>query len=84
MPAIGAIEIAAGVLVALRPRYGAYVVAVWLLAIIVNLVMMGGFLDIALRDLGLFLGALALGRLAAVYDVHHAPRRIEKPAAAAA
>jgi hypothetical protein len=86
MPAVGLIEVAAGIVVALRPRIGAYIVAAWLLAIIVNLVMVGGFLDVALRDLGLFLGALALGRLAAVYDVHHVRRRVERqrPAAAAA
>jgi hypothetical protein len=81
---VGAIEIVAGILVALRPKYGAYLVALWLLAIIVNLVMVGGFLDVALRDVGLLLGALALGRLGAVYDVHHAPRHIQKPVVAAA
>lgn len=69
MYVVGAIEILAGVLVALKPRYGAYVVAAWLGAIIVNLLTYSGFYDIALRDLGLMLGALSLGRLAAVYDV---------------
>ena len=53
----------AAVLVAVMPRVGSYVVALWLLGIIVNLMMLGGYYDIALRDLGLALGALALGRL---------------------
>jgi hypothetical protein len=64
MYGVGVVEIAAGVLVAARPRYGAYVVAAWLLGIIVNLLLLGQFLDVALRDLGLLLGALALARLA--------------------
>jgi len=64
MYGVGAIEITAGVLVALKPRYAAYVVAGWLLGIIVNLLLLGQFLDVALRDLGLLLGALALARLA--------------------
>jgi hypothetical protein len=62
MLAVGVIEIAAGVLVALRPRIGAYVVALWLGGIIVNLLLVG-YYDIALRDFGLALGALALARL---------------------
>ncbi len=68
MYAVGVTEILAGVIVALRPRYGAYVVAAWLVGIIVNLLSYSGFYDIALRDFGLMLGALALGRLAAIYD----------------
>jgi uncharacterized membrane protein YphA (DoxX/SURF4 family) len=68
MYVVGAIEILAGVSVALKPRYGAYVVAAWLGAIIVNLLTYSGFYDIALRDFGLMLGALTLARLAAVYD----------------
>src|ERR1043166_509047 len=63
MLAVGVIEIAAGVLVAVRPRLGAYVVALWLWGIIVNLLMMGTYYDIALRDFGLSLGALGLARL---------------------
>jgi hypothetical protein len=63
MHIVGAIEIIAGALVAFKPRIGAYVVAVWLVGIIVNLLLLQGFYDIALRDFGLFLGALALGRL---------------------
>ncbi len=64
MLAVGVIEIVAGVLVALRPCIGGYVVAAWLAGIIVNLVSMGAYLDIALRDFGLMVGALALARLA--------------------
>jgi hypothetical protein len=67
MLAVGVIEIAAGVLVALRPRIGGYVVAVWLWAIIVNLLVAGDHYDIALRDFGLSLGALALARLAEAF-----------------
>jgi hypothetical protein len=62
---IGVIEIAAGLLVALRPRIGGYVVAAWLLGIIINLLLVGDYYDIALRDVGLLIGALALARLAA-------------------
>ena len=65
MLAVGVVEIRAGVIVALRPQIGGYVVAAWLLGIIVNLVSMGEYLDIALRDFGLLVGALALARLAA-------------------
>jgi hypothetical protein len=65
---VGVIEIAAGLLVAVRPRIGAYVVAAWLAGIIVNLLLVADFYDIALRDFGLLLGAVTLGRLAAVYD----------------
>lgn len=68
MYGIGVVEIAAGVLVALRPRLGGYVVAAWLCGIILNLVLLGDFWDVALRDLGLALGALALARLASVDD----------------
>jgi uncharacterized membrane protein YphA (DoxX/SURF4 family) len=65
---VGVTEIAAGVLVAVKPRYGAYVVAGWLAGIIVNLLTHSGYYDIALRDFGLMLGALTLARLASVYD----------------
>jgi hypothetical protein len=68
MLAVGVVEIAAGILVALRPRIGGYVVAVWLWAIIVNLLIVGDYFDIALRDFGLSLGALALARLAEAFD----------------
>jgi hypothetical protein len=65
---VGGIEILAGLIVALKPRYGAYVVAGWLGGIIVNLLTASGYYDIALRDFGLMLGALALARLASAYD----------------
>ena len=67
MYVVGAIEIVAGVLVALKPRYGAYVVAGWLAGIILNLLTLSGYYDVALRDFGLMLGALTLARLASVY-----------------
>ena len=62
---VGIIEMAAGLLVATRPKVGAYVVAAWLGLIIVNLLILQSFYDVALRDLGLMLGALALARLSA-------------------
>ena len=65
---VGATEIVAGLVVAIKPRYGAYVVAGWLAGIIVNLLTRSGFYDVALRDFGLMLGALTLARLASVYD----------------
>jgi hypothetical protein len=65
---VGVVEILAGVLVALKPRYGAPLVAAWLAGIIVNLLTVPGFYDVALRDFGLLLGALTLARLALVYD----------------
>ena len=64
MMIVGVIEIAAGLLVAVRPRFGGYLVSAWLVGIIVNLVLVGGYLDVALRDLGLAMGAFALARLA--------------------
>ena len=67
MLVVGVIEIAAGLLVALRPRLGAYVVAIWLWGIIVNLLLIPGFYDVALRDFGLSVGALALARLSQEY-----------------
>lgn len=68
MHLVGVVEIVAGILVALKPRYAAYIVAAWLAGIIVNLLTYSGYYDIALRDFGLMLGALTLGRLAQVYD----------------
>lgn len=73
MLAVGVIEIVAGILVAVRPDLGGYVVAAWLGGIILNLVTMGEFLDVALRDFGLLVGALALARLA------HAARASARP-----
>jgi hypothetical protein len=68
MLAVGVVEILAGVVVAVRPRFGGYLVAAWLAAIIVNLLLQGDFYDIALRDFGLLIGALALARLATAFD----------------
>jgi hypothetical protein len=64
MYAVGIIEIVAGIVVALRPRFGGYLVATWLGGIIVNLLMQADFYDIALRDFGLLIAAVALARLA--------------------
>ena len=64
MLAIGVVEIAAGVVVALRPKWGGYLVAAWLAGIIVNLLILGDHFDVALRDFGLLLAAVALARLA--------------------
>jgi uncharacterized membrane protein YphA (DoxX/SURF4 family) len=75
MYAIGAIEIAAGLLVAVKPRYGAPLVAAWLGGIIFNLLTYSGYYDIALRDFGLMLGALTLARLAFAYDPPFGSRR---------
>jgi uncharacterized membrane protein YphA (DoxX/SURF4 family) len=71
MYAVGVVEVLAGVLVAVLPRIGAWVVAAWLAGIIVNLLTIPGFYDIALRDFGLLVGAVALARLA----VQYAPAR---------
>lgn len=60
---VGVVEIVAGVAVAVRPRFGSVLVAAWLLGIIINLIVLGGFYDVALRDFGLLVGALALNRL---------------------
>src|SRR3954454_5077108 len=65
---VGIVEIVAGLAVALKPRYGAFLVAAWLAGIIVNLLTYSGYYDIALRDFGLMLGALTLARLASRYD----------------
>jgi hypothetical protein len=68
MYAVGVVEVLAGVVVALKPRYGAPLVAAWLAAIILNLLTFSGWYDVALRDFGLMLGALTLARLAAAHD----------------
>ena len=68
MHIVGVIEIVAGIAVAVRPRYGAYLVAAWLAGIVINLLTYSGYYDIALRDFGLMLGALTLARLASRYD----------------
>jgi hypothetical protein len=71
MYAVGVVEIVAGLVVAVVPRWGALLVAAWLAGIILNLLTLSGFYDVALRDFGLFVGALALWRLA----VRYAPAR---------
>jgi uncharacterized membrane protein HdeD (DUF308 family) len=68
MLVVGVVEIIAGVLVAWRPRIGAYVVAAWLWEIIVNFFLFSGYYDVALRDFGLSLGALPLARLSMNFD----------------
>jgi hypothetical protein len=71
MLAVGVVEIVAGLVVAVRPRVGGYLVAAWLAGIIGNLLLLGGHGDIALRDLGLLLAALALARLATAFRPTH-------------
>jgi hypothetical protein len=68
MHIVGAVEIAAGIVVAVTPRFGGLLVAGWLGGIIVSLLLVGGYADIALRDFGLLLAALALARLAGAYS----------------
>src|SRR5262249_45215072 len=68
MYVVGVSEILAGIVVAIKPRYGAHVVAAWLAGIVINLLPSSGYYDIALRDFGLMLGAFTLARLASVYD----------------
>ena len=74
MHLVGVVEIAAGLVVAIAPRFGGLLVAGWLGGIIVNLLLVGGYGDIALRDFGLLLGALTLGLLARAYSD---PRRAD-------
>ena len=70
MYAVGVVEILAGLVVALLPRFGGLLVAAWLAGIIVNLLLIPGFYDVALRDFGLLVGALALSRLAVAEGGH--------------
>jgi uncharacterized membrane protein YphA (DoxX/SURF4 family) len=65
---VGVTEIVAGLAVAIRPRYGALLVAAWLGGIVLNLLTYSGWYDVALRDFGLMLGALALARLSTLFD----------------
>ena len=67
MYAVGVVEVVAGIVVAVAPRFGGWLVAAWLGGIILNLLTIPGFYDVALRDFGLLVGALALSRLAAAY-----------------
>jgi hypothetical protein len=71
MLAVGLVEVAAGLVVAVRPKVGGYLVAAWLAGIIANLLLLGSHYDVALRDLGLLLGALALARLATAFRPTH-------------
>jgi uncharacterized membrane protein YphA (DoxX/SURF4 family) len=64
MMVVGAVEILAGIVVAVKPKFGGLIVAAWLWGIIINLLLVPGYYDVALRDLGLSFGALALARLA--------------------
>jgi hypothetical protein len=64
---VGGVEIAAGLVVAIMPRFGGLLVAGWLAGIIVSLLLVGGYADIALRDFGLLLAALTLARLTSAY-----------------
>jgi len=64
---VGVIEVVGGITVAVAPRFGAWLVAAWLAGIIVNLLTFAGFFDIALRDFGLLVAAVALARLATRY-----------------
>ena len=68
MYAVGVVEIVAGIVVAVAPRFGGWLVAAWLGGIIVNLLTLPGYYDVALRDFGLLIGAVALARLAQKYS----------------
>jgi hypothetical protein len=78
---VGVVEIVAGLLVALRPRIGGYVVAAWLAGIILNLLLIPDFYDVALRDFGLFVAALALARLASLFPATYARKAGHGPTA---
>jgi hypothetical protein len=65
---VGAVEIVAGIVVLLKPRYGGYLVAAWLAGIVINLFSYPRWYDVAVRDFGLMLAALTLARLSSVYD----------------
>jgi hypothetical protein len=76
---VGVVEVAAGILVAIRPQLGGYVVAAWLAGIIANLFLIPGFYDVALRDFGLLVAALALARLAAGFQHGRGPLTDVRP-----
>ena len=75
MHIVGVVEIAAGLAVAFVPRFGGLLVAGWLAGIIVSLLLVGGYGDIALRDFGLLVGALTLARLGSAYAKPQVPMR---------
>ena len=78
MHMVGVVEIAAGLVVAVSPRFGGLLVAAWLGGIIVNLLIVGGYGDIALRDFGLMLGALTLSRLATAFPSDRSPSELRR------
>ena len=80
MHIVGVVEVVAGLVVLVTPRFGGYLVAAWLGGIILNLLLVGGYGDIALRDFGLLIGALALSRLATAYQGTRASRAEAFPA----
>ena len=79
MHIVGVVEIVAGLVVLLSPRFGGYLVAAWLGGIILNLLLIGGYGDIALRDFGLMLGALTLTRLASAFAGSPVDARSKRP-----
>ena len=78
MHIVGVVEIVAGLVVAVSPRFGGLLVAAWLGGIIVNLLIVGGYGDIALRDFGLMLGALTLARLATAFPGDRSPSELRR------
>jgi hypothetical protein len=76
MHIVGAVEIVAGLVVAVTPRFGGLLVAAWLAGIIVSLLLVGGYADIALRDFGLLLGAVTLSRLASAFPARAATEAV--------
>ena len=77
MHIVGVVEVVAGLVVAITPRFGGLLVAAWLGGIILNLLLVGGYGDIALRDFGLLLGALTLSRLATAFSDGYASPRLQ-------
>ena len=75
---VGVVEIVDAILVAIKPRYAAWIVTAWLAGIIINLLTYSGFYDIALRDFGLLIGAIALALLARTYDHRWAKARTKQ------
>jgi hypothetical protein len=80
MHIVGVVEIVAGLVVLFSPRFGGFLVAAWLGGIILNLLLVGGYGDIALRDFGLLLGALTLARLASAFSGDAMDARSKRPA----
>ena len=78
MHIVGVVEIAAGCVVAVIPRFGGLLVAGWLTGIIINLLIVGGYGDVAFRDFGLLLTALTLARLASAYAGGSSPSTVRR------